>query len=622
MKSSISQRSRSSQDASVQSRQSSAPCERDSLSHSTSSGGGAGIDPPVDDMLRQAELLCQKMRSSRQQAIASAVVADNPDDSIDDILRTAELLSLKMKGAETPPIDRHKTTATEISTPALIRQSDRILSKLKQNKKPSIDVTTPELMRQTEHLLGKMKASQKAEGSSENGSHSSGVLSNPDALVAKTKADQRAVSHRTSLLAQQNNAGEVDVKRSEELRHLMQEALSSWDGSPEEKGRVKDALEQIVPNLGSSPRTPSTVSIQPPDDISSVGSLSPRAHLPTAKTRSLLDTAERPPLPSNSHNVDTSDELAHKMAIALQEVLSGDSSDDEKGVKDENGACRDSTKDRQGKVTPSRHPAQAEPPSHSAKRYVVPPPPPPRYGLPLTENNAKGKSSPSRSSVSFTPSRRPISSEEAQYNAIMAAIDSSGSGPVSWERVDSAAADDDDYVPMVDYSKQGGTCSLGVGTFDIPVMGRSPRGRRRRRKVGRRMILACLALLGVGLLIRFWFTGGVHRGTATELPNVVTKVVELDDALYYDEPSSEPLVESAAEQSKVRWVSTDANAVALVPISPEPRIRAKVATVARRVQKLFIRFVLSLTPPWERFCSGDAQACRDTNYLLNSLGSC
>ena len=39
--------------------------------------------------------------------------------------------------------------------------------------------------------------------------------------------------------------------------------------------------------------------------------------------------------------------------------------------------------------------------------------------------------------------------------------------------------------PWLTYSNKGGTRSLGVGTFDIPGIGRSPRVRRRRRKIGR-----------------------------------------------------------------------------------------------------------------------------------------
>ena len=176
-------------------------------------------------------------------------------------------------------------------------------------------MNTPELMRQTDQLLGKLKASTASRASiddshTENGSYTSSVLSNPDALLAKMKADQRG-----QLLAQQNKSSEQDSTKSEELRRLMEHALSSWAGSLEQKGRVKDALEQIVPNLGSTPHTPSTVSIQQPDhdEISSVGSLSPRTRKSASRATSLLG-------PAPTSDLDAAEELVRNMAIALKEA--------------------------------------------------------------------------------------------------------------------------------------------------------------------------------------------------------------------------------------------------------------------------------------------------------------
>ena len=442
MKSSISQRGRSSREGSVQT--SSVSDERDSGSRASAAA------PPVD-MLRQAELLSQKMRSSRQHAFASAVGADDSDVSVDDMLRKAELLSLKMKSpVSSPPRGISKSSMTPAAlegTPGLIRQSERILSTmLHDHRSSNREMTTPELMRQTEHLLAKMRASSQASGS--RGSHSgetssfaSDVLSNPDAFIAKMKADRHEDSSEKPVSIQQRGGGgQHDATRSEELKRLMEEALTSWTGSNEEKGRVKDALEQIVPNLESTPQTPSTVSIQQPepDEISSVGSLSPRTRKSNLRVKSLLDSSGRPPLsPTNSYDVDAAEELVRNMAIALREARFGDAGHEgvipstpptrpveESGSHDEQPTppSRPPHAKNQSRPPPPSVPPLTKTPTSpktpSAARNVRPPPPP-------TESLPEKP----RSSVSFTPTPRlPMSSEEAQYNAIMQAIDSSASG--------------------------------------------------------------------------------------------------------------------------------------------------------------------------------------------------
>ena len=73
--------------------------------------------------------------------------------------------------------------------------------------------------------------------------------------------------------------------------------------------------------------------------------------------------------------------------------------------------------------------------------------------------------------------------------------------------------------------------SLGVGTFDIPVMGRSPRVRRRRRRFGR-LLMAFLALTAIGIAARYWFTGNLFWNTAP--------VVEMEEVVYIEEPVVEP----------------------------------------------------------------------------------
>lgn len=634
MKSSVSQRGRSSQEGSVQTSTTSG--ERESGSRSSDA-----VSPPMS-MLQQAELLSRKMRSSRQQAFASAVGADDSDVSVDDMLRKAELLSLKMKSpVSSPPRGRNKsmTPGALEGTPGLIRQSERILSTMLHDQRPSnTEMTTPELMRQTEHLLAKMKASPQVSGSrgsngGETSSFASDVLSNPDSLIAKMKADKQAVSREKPVSVQRREGG-----GSEELKRLMEEALTSWTGSNEEKGRVKDALEQIVPNLESTPQTPSTVSIQQTetDEISSVGSLSPRTRKSNLKVASLLDSTGRPPLsPTESYDVDAAEELVRNMAIALREARFGNVGRDatpstppmrpaeESGSHDEQPTppSRPShTKKRAGPPLPSVPSLTKTPTSTKSRstaldakttqsrtsransRNVRPPPPP-------TETPPKEP----RSSVSFTPTPTlPMSSEEAQYNAIMQAINSSGTGrAVSWERVESAGADDDDYVPLADYSNKGGARSLGVGTFDIPGIGRSPRVRRRRRKIGK-TLLACLVVGAVGVALKAWLSGGFFQNT---VPSVVT-----DKVVYFEEPVYEPIVKHVTEEpmSQDYPISDESNAIVLRGPKAPSKLKRRMVAVAQGTRKLFLHFVISLTPPWERFCE-KGETCRDTSYLLNSI---
>lgn len=580
--------------------------------------------PPVDEMLRQAELLSQKMRASRQHAFASVLnTSDDSDDtSMDDMLRRAEMLSKQMKSPDASPSPGRRKRAVE-STPALIRQSERLLSKAAQktNNGSGAEMNTPELMRQTDQLLGKLKASRSSRGSiddshTENGSNTSGVLSNPDALLAKMKSDQRG-----QLLAQQNKRGEQDSTKSEELRRLMEQALSSWAGSVEQKGRVKEALEQIVPNLGSTPHTPSTVSIQPPDhdEISSVGSLSPRTRKSASRAISLLG-------PAPTSDLDAAEELVRNMAIALKEARSEVMAEDSNAPisplrrpeeEAESGSCLGQPRPPPRILSLAKNSS----PSHSAstasertrqsqsKRNVPPPPLPPPETPPIVPN----------SSISCMPNRGQMSSEEAQYNAILSAIDSSSppGRPVNWERVESAGADDEDYVPLVDYSKKSGR-SLGVGTFAIPVIGRSPRVRKRGRRFGR-VLVAFLALAAIGLAVRYWLTGDLHDLHWNPEPSI-----ESEKAVRFEEPVVEPPEEPVYEQYDYSYrappVADDSKAI-ILHRSAGSKLREKVAFVARQSRKAFLLLVISLTPPWERFCSADPETCRDTDYLLNSIVS-
>jgi hypothetical protein len=588
---------------------------------------------PVDDMLRQAELLSQKMRSSRQQAFAAQEV-DDDEASVDDMLRKAELLSRQMRTPNSSPPRTRKmpTLESATTTPGLIRQSEDILSKMYQpDQRPTIDeMNTPELMRQTEHLLGKMRSASSLAGSSassrdgsyymDSGGYNSDASSKREVLTAKMKAAEAILLTSKKKKKKRHGSGQ-EPTRSEELRRLMEQALTSWSGSGEQKGRVKDALEQIVPNLSSTVDTPSTVSLRPPDgdDISSVGSLSPRSRKSTARATSLLNTSSRPP-PSPSNNIDAAEEMVRKMAMALQEARSGDSQE----IVDPASLLRrleeEDTSEEYDQPTPKRDNKPTGPPTlpslsnksgskqkqagtpRSNKRNMPRPPPP-------NEPNESPPPRKERSSVSFTPNRAPMSSEEAQYNAIMAAIDSTGGRVMSWEKVESAGAEDDDYVPLADYSKQGGTRSLGVGSFEIPVMGRSPRVRRRRRKVGRILVMF-LALIAAGYVgLRTWRSGDSFLDTE---PTILTK-----ESVYFEDPVPEYVVPEPIPVPPAP-VPQYSNAIVIRAPSPWVKMRRSMAKVARRARRQFIRAIINLTPPWERFCV-EGKTCRDTDYLLKSL---
>jgi len=145
-------------------------------------------------------------------------------------------------------------------------------------------------------------------------------------------------------------------------------------------------------------------------------------------------------------------------------------------------------------------------------------------------------------------------------------------------------------------------------------MGRSPRVRRRRRKIGR-IIVAFLVLVAVGVALRVWLSGADMYQDGE--PSVVTKNV-----VYFEEPVTEPPEEPVPDYFMYRGppFADHSNAIVLHTPSPVSKVRAKVAAVAKRAQKLFVRFVISLTPPWGRICTADPETCRNTNYMLHSIG--
>ena len=716
MKSSCSQGDRSSQEGSVQTKDHSVNAEE---SWSGNPGDGSMFseeeDSTVDDMLHQAELLAAKMRGPGEQAAETSTLSSalqysfqaaetstlssvlqysedqsDTDVSMDDMLRKAELLARQMQGVDTTPpavtfLSPGATKAPFVeSTPALIRHSERLLAEMhtdEQSSDEGEDMSTPDLMRQTAKLLEITKSSPQpkqpkqmmVERESENGEESiDDILSRTDMLLAQMKSwssttDQKATSttHQTSKVTPPSpkvtppsSKASNDLARSEELRHIMEQALSNWTNSADDTDRIKDALmEQIMPKLLE---TPSTVSFKETDEVSSVGSLSPRTHpsRPTESVKSLLTPPDRsasgvtrldrpplPPQPPLLDNADAAVDRSHNVADSLKEAYS--ETRDKVQVNSEQEAV--------------------------AKKQPPPPPVPPPPAEPnRSEEDRRMETMPSntRAKKEFAGPSQSIpqySSEEAQYSAIMAAIDSAPKN-VSWERVESVSTNDDDFVPLVDYSKKSSQKSRSA----VSSSGVGPVGRSRQSKLAK-FVIAVVVLVACGFL-GVWISRGTNE-TATaqvysssgsgdsryedrHLADVHDSTVEKNPDIVHPDVSGTMGVNeqqatmdaSTHEYSRGEVVNEDASqkyqnsSTAISQKSPKMKIakvvrqienllkrvatslsnkgtKMKVAKVVRHVGSFVVRVALSLTPPTTRFCPlHDKEACEDTTFLMTSLG--
>jgi hypothetical protein len=217
---------------------------------------------------------------------------------------------------------------------------------------------------------------------------------------------------------------------------------------------------------------------------------------------------------------------------------------------------------------------------------------------------------------------------------------------VSWEKVASASTEDDDYVPLVDYSKKAAVQKKSVGITSMvmpPQFLRVPR--RRKRKLARR-IFAFVILLAIALLARFWRNSDTSEAATTLLARVWTgsndvattemdrsrEIAGFEDTYIedVDKPATEEVIEDvdnpATEEKEALPSIIPANTRALqkydANVRSSPKIRIKISQTFRQVKKLLLRFFVALTPPWERFCGpDDAAACRNTALSVTSIGT-
>jgi hypothetical protein len=91
-----------------------------------------------------------------------------------------------------------------------------------------------------------------------------------------------------------------------------------------------------------------------------------------------------------------------------------------------------------------------------------------------------------------------------------------------------------------------------------------------------------------------------------------------------DTPGTEEIIENVdkpatGEKDTLPSIIEPANNRALqkydANIRSSPKIRMKLSQTVHQVRKLLLRFILGLTPPWERFCGpDDAAACRNMAF--------
>jgi hypothetical protein len=640
-----------------------------SLAYSEDAGMEEG---DTDDMLLQAQLLATKMRAP--SSATSREVLDQSDASIDEMLHKAELLALKIKSAETTPLSSpgrttHARKALPVvdDTPALIRNSERLLSDMRRShNEDSKTMTTPELMYQTKHLIERMKPSSHNIGAAylvsdrsppKEGtmrgdvSSTNDVLSTSDVLLAAatsmSSSDRQIASHASTVFTPPvMPSGDHDMARSEELRQLMEDALSTWTKSGDDASRVKEALDQLIPKFRGAPDAVSLSTQQAEtDEMSSVGSASPRTLPKELLTTESLTHKTRPPLLPPSHDVSAAVEMARNMANALRETRSEASSDagDDPSV----------TVTPTVKSTSNGHLLEAHEQVNEETQPLT---------TTVPEKRSTGWNDETKERVQTRP-RRHVSSEEAQYSAIMSAIHSVPKAGVSWEKVTSASTDDDDYVSFVDYSKNAGVRkkSAGIASIIMPTkFSRLPR--RRKNKLARR-IFAVITLIAIALLARVWLNRGtdglnsdVDEATTTEMDiPVETAGFEEKYITSTDEPvmgkkennriseetagfeeryieDTDELVMGEKEDNRISEENEDFHSVEIVNsgalqkfdagVRCFPKIRMKVSQTVRHVGKLLMLFVVRLTPPWERFCGPDDKAaCRNTAFLMSSIGT-
>lgn len=631
-----------------------------------------GEEEHTDVMLLQAQLLAAKMRGPRS---VTPEVEDQSDAYMDDMLHKAELLALKMKAAETSPLSSpgKPTTAPAENTPTLIRHSQHLLANMnRDHNKDSRAMTTPELMHQTKHLIEKMKASAHTgtrnlsshlnpprEGATRgNVSVTDDVLFTSDMLLAKVKSmsssDRQPGSNGSALFTppSKSSSGQ-DTARSEELRRLMEEALSTWTSSGEDASRVKDGLAHIFAKSGSTPSTVS-LSVQPAelDEMSSVGSQSPRTPPKELLSAESLTARPRPPdrsplLPASQNNVSAAIEMTRNMATALQEMRSEASSEagDDPFITNaptletatSNGHSLKAPEQVKDKTRPAGiiQDVSCKGSNHGTKEHV-------------------------RSRQVPSPPRMPrhVYSEEAQYNAIMAAVNAAPSGGVSWEKVASASTEDDDYVPLVDYSKKAGVQQKSVSITSMVMPTQFLCNPRRRKSKLARRILAFVILSSVALLAWFWFNSDTTEAVTTLLARVWTgpngvSTTEMDSSreiagfedVYIedvDKPATKGIVEEvynpAIEEiiedvDKPATVENEALPSIIEPVNTRalqydanvrssPKLRMKLSQTVRQARNFLLSYIVGLTPPWERFCGpDDAAACRNTGFSVTLIGS-
>jgi hypothetical protein len=609
----------------------------------------------TDDMLLQAHVLATKMRAPSS---VTPEVVDQSDASIDDMLHKAELLALKIKSAETTPLSSPgRTSKTPVeNTPALIRHSERLLSNMhRDHNKDSGTITTPELMYQTEHLVERMKSSSHT-GASNLIAHlnppkegafrgdvslTDDVLSTSDVLLEKvtprSSSDRQAASHASTVVTPSSMpSSDQDKARSEELRRLMEEALSTWTNSGEDANRVKDALDQIIPKLGSTSISVSLSTQQAEtDEMSSIGSASPLTPPKELLNTESLTHRPRLPLLPPSHKANAAVEMARNMATALEETRSEASFD----------AGHDTSVMNTPTVMPTLNGRSLE-----AREQVT------YEARPVTaaqDVRSTGFNGVTKDHVQTRP--RHVSSEEAQYNAIMSAINSAPKAGVSWEKVTSASTEDDDYVALVDYSKNAGVQKKSAGITSIVTRNQFSRLPRQRKSKLVRRIFAVVFLLAIALLARVWLNSDTDEATTSEMnlpretarfedtyiggidkpimeAKEVTPIVEgkedtpvveeKEDTPIMEEKDYTPITEEQEDLPSIEPVNTRALQKCDANVRSFSKIRMKVLQTVRHVRKFIMLFVVRLTPPWERFCGPDeAAACRKTAFSMSSIGT-
>ena len=464
--------------------------EADAIPARTSSEDAAGGEAFLEKMLKDAKELSMKIKSNGGDIIASDAKSVGSDHS----------------GSTMP----------------------------KENTDPMLD---PLLARADQMVREMKRAAQIMIDSDDDDDNNTSSQENTDG-ANKTEKEPKAKSSPQKTLLKEAYTDLDEVLRQSE--HLMKQLRSP-------KGSQTDAASVTPNETMPTVRTPSSVYVPQSsnlvDDVSSVGSGSLRASgtLSNSENRNmsealdmskmmedaLLSSIPEPPPSSSSSNlrrIDSSDLFTGEEKDA-RDNSNKDANEESSyqasvtGFMSASKLITDAVNDNHGEEKVTDHPPQ------SPSRSVIPDQTSDDY-VPVMDF------SPSRSRRNFVPPPSPGGPYRVQQKPIPDFT--KDTGEAKWEKVESATKGDDDYVPLVDYSKSPTSSTPQKSSKNTSSsnsnLNRAPSGRqskleayrrkeRIRKKRRNRLIAAAITSIAV---VYFLFQLGASWNQPSSSPAVVT----------------------------------------------------------------------------------------------------